>query len=153
MALIHGTLKRAILERIRELALTDSDTGLPVQVSPTMPPVIERRCVYAGAVRWSQTELTAERAAVTRQTVTVEIRIRSEDAGGDIDKAERDAEALQSAIAAGVVREPFILGDAGSLVATSGDADPTVVAPDPDPKVIVNLGIIFTATVNTTAVS
>jgi hypothetical protein len=147
--LIHGTLKRAIVERIREMDLTDARDGTPVQVESAPPPVFALRSVYANTVRWSQTELTAERALMARQTITVEIRIRVQDAGGDIDEAERTAEEIQAAIAAGVVAQPDLLAGAGSLYASSGDADPTVVAPDPESKVIVNLGVTFTAVVNT----
>ncbi len=148
MALIHGQLKRTILARIEALDLSD-DLGEPVQVLAAPAAQLDRQAVYPGVVRWSQRELTAERSLAMQQTITVEIRIRVEHGDGDIDNAEMRAEATQRAIAAGVVAEPFLLGGAGSLVATSGDADPTVVAPDPDPKVIVNLGLTFTAVVNT----
>lgn len=150
MPLLHGPIKRAIIERIRSLDLVD-DEGLPVQVESTLPQNPERLCVYPGAPRWTLSEPVAERSLMTQQVITLPFRIRVELPGGGVEEAERVAEALQARIAAGVVAEPYLLANAGSLLATSGDSDPTVLAPDPDSRVIVNLGLVFTATVVTTA--
>lgn len=148
MALAHGVLRRLIVARIANLGLVD-ETGQPIQVQTNLPPGIERRCVYAQPARWVMSETTvAERALVATQIITVEVRIRVEEPGGDIDDAERIAEEIQSAIASGVTTHPEAIGldQRGRIETSSGDADPTVVAPDPESRVIVNLGLVFTIT-------
>lgn len=145
--ILTGPLKRSIMSRIANLGLADPNNLADwVQVESTMPADPERKCVFGGRTSWQQTSLLAERNAAFQQVITFEVRIRVAIPGGDPDEADKEAERIQALIAWGVCADPDLTGGRGRIVATSGDSDPIVVIPDPEPGVIVNMGLTFTAT-------
>lgn len=144
MSILAGPVKRSIMARIESLPLGDD-----VQVARSLPADPDRKCVYGGRLRWSQGEVTDQHAMVFTQIITFEVRIRVVDLGDDADDVERQAEEILAAIADGVVAAPSLVGTYGSIVASSGDQDPTVVAPNPEPSVTANFALTFTITVTT----
>lgn len=144
-----GPVKRSIIARIRSLQLADpSDLGDSVQVTPTLLPEPERKAVFGGATRWVQRDVLAERNAAFEQVITFEVRCRVVQPGDDIDGAEREAERILSLVADGVLANPDLTGGRGRIVPSSGDSDPIVVSPNPEPLVTVNLGMVFTVTLS-----
>lgn len=147
--MLSGPLKRSIIARIATLGLADpGDLGDTVQVSTAMQPNPERKAVFVSRTSWGQRDVLAERYVAYEQTIVVEVRVRVMQPGGDMDATEREAERIVSLIVAGVCADPDLTGGRGRIVATSGDADPVVLSPSPDPYVVVNLGLVFTATLN-----
>lgn len=144
MPILSGPMKRSIMARIASLSLGDD-----VQVARTLPAEPERKCVYGGRVRWSQREITDQKAMVFVQTITFEVRVRVLDLGDDVDGTEAEAERILSAISDGVVAAPSLVGTVGTLVASAGDQDPTMLAPGPEPSVVANLSVTFVVTVTT----
>lgn len=137
-------MKRSIMARIKSL-----DLGDDVQVSNTLPAEPERKCVYGGRVRWSQREITDQKAMVFVQTITFEVRVRVFDLGDEVAAVEEEAERIISAVADGVVGGQSLVGTAGTLVAAAGDQDPTMVSPGPEPSIAANLSVTFVVTVTT----
>lgn len=149
MPILAGPVKRSIIARIASLDLADpSDLGDSVQVAAALPPEPERKCVFGGRTRWVQRDMLAERNAASEQVITFEVRVRVVQPGDDIDGTEREAERIVSLVSAGVLASPDLTGGAGRIVATSGDADPIVIAPSPEPLVTVNLAVTFTVTLS-----
>lgn len=151
--ILSGPLKRSIMARIGTLDLADpDDLSDDVEVVPALVGEPRRKCVFGGRTTWSQRDVLAERNVAFEQTITFEVRVRVYLPGGDIDAAEREAERIVSVITAGVLAEPDLTGGRGRIVPTSGDADPVVALPDPEPAVIVNVGVVFTATLSVVGV-
>ncbi len=145
--ILAGLLKRAIMARIKTLDLADpTDLGDSVQVDMVLRAEPERKAVFGGRATWTQTDVLAERNAAYQQVISFEVRVRVAEPGDDADHADREAERIVSAIVRGVAADPDLTGGQGRIVATSGDSDPVVLAPSPEPQVIVNLGVVFTAT-------
>lgn len=135
------------MSRIAALDLGDpSDLGDEVNVVPALTGEPGRKTVFGGRTTWVQRDVLAERNVAFEQTITFEVRVRVVVPGGDVDAADREAERIVSAITAGVLAEPDLCAGRGRIVPTSGDADPVVATPDPEPQVIVNVGVVFTAT-------
>lgn len=148
-SLLVGPVKRSIIARIRTLQLADpDDLGDSVQVEPTLPPDPERKCVFGGRAQWVQRDVLAERNVAFEQTITFEVRVRVVAPGGDIDAADREAERIMSLVASGVLANPDLTGGRGRIVPSSGDSDPIVVSPLPEPSVTVNIGMTFTVTLS-----
>lgn len=149
MTILAGPFKRSIMARIGGLDLAaPSDLGDVVEVSATLPPEPERKCVYGGRTTWVQRDVLAERNIAFEQTVTFEVRVRVVELGDDADHAEMEAERILSLITSGVLAGPDLAGGLGRIVPTSGDADPVVAMPAPEPQVTVNLSVTFTATLS-----
>jgi hypothetical protein len=146
---LAGPVKRSIMARIAQLELADpSDLGDSVQVSATLPPEPERKCVFGGATRWVQRDVLAERNVAFEQVITFDVRCRVVQPGDDIDGTEREAERILSAVADGVLANPDLTAGRGRIVPSSGDSDPIVLIPNPEPQVTVNLGLTFTVTLS-----
>jgi hypothetical protein len=149
MPVLSGPVKRSIMARIASLDLADpDDLGDSVQVAATLPPEPERKCVFGGATRWTQRDVLAERNTAFEQVITFEVRCRVVQPGGDVDGTEREAERILSIVSDGVLALPDLTGGRGNIVPSSGDSDPIVLSPGPDPKVTVNLGMTFTVTLS-----
>jgi hypothetical protein len=144
VSILSGKMKRSIMARIGNLNLGDE-----VQVSSTLPAEPDRKCVYGGRVRWAQREITDMKGVVFVQTITFEVRVRVFDLGDDVDGVEAEAERIISAVADGVVALPSLVGTAGTLVASAGDQDPTMLSPGPEPSVAANFSVTFVVTVTT----
>lgn len=138
--LLHGSVKRSIMARIATLAASavPGDALYGVQVSRSLPPEPERQCVYGGRLRFAQAALLAERNVANQQTIQFDVRIRVVDLGDDVDGTEDIAEAIEQAVAAGVVADPSLVGGYGRIGVVAGDSDPTMVMPGPEPTVTVN---------------
>jgi hypothetical protein len=140
--LIAWAAKRAIIARITNWA--DPAIALPadplygVQVGYTLPPQPDRICVYGGRVRSVRAQATGEHASLFQEDVTVEVRVRVFEPGGDVEDTERVAEGIAQRIAAAVSAEPR-LTSTGAVAVTSTDADPTILSPDPEPSVTANV--------------
>jgi len=147
MPILAGPLKRSIMARIASLDLADYP-GDEIEVSAVLPPEPMRKTVFGGRTTWIQREVLAERYVAFEQTLTFEVRVRVVEPGDDADAAELEAERIVSLITSGVLAEPDLTGGRGRIVPTSGDSDPIVVTPAPDPQVIVNVGLTFTATLS-----
>lgn len=146
MTILAGPLKRSIIARIDSLTLTNpAIPGDEVQVEATLPPEPMPKCVFGGRTTWVQRDVLAERNVSFEQTVTFEVRVRVVESGDDADGAEKEAERIVSLITSGVLANPDLTGGAGRIVPSSGDADPVVATPGPEPVVIINLGLVFTA--------
>lgn len=151
MPILAGPMKRSIMARIASLDLGDYP-GDEVEVSATLPPEPARKAVFGGRTTWLQRDVLAERNIAFEQVVTFEVRVRVVEPGDDADGAEKEAERIVSLITTGVLAEPDLTGGRGRIVPTSGDNDPIVVTPSPDPNVIVNIGLVFTATLSVVGV-
>lgn len=145
MTILAGPFKRSVIARLRTLDLTDPDVpNDEVQVEPTLPPEPSFKCVYGGRTTWTQRDVLAERNVAFEQTITFEVRVRVMLSGDDADGAELEAERIVSLVASGVLAQPDLTGGRGRIVPSSGDSDPVVVTPGPEPLVIVNLSLVFT---------
>jgi hypothetical protein len=148
VTILAGPLKRSIMSRIATLDLADPAVpGDDVEVVPALAGEPDRKCVFGGRTSWVQRETTAERNTTFEQTISFEVRVRVYEPGGDVDDVEREAERIVSLVTAGVCADPDLTGGRGRIVPTSGDSDPVVALPDPDPAVIVNLSVVFTVTI------
>jgi hypothetical protein len=136
--------KRSIIARIEAWAdiAPPGDALADVEIAYSMPPVPDRVCVYGGRARSVRTQAGGEHALLIREDITVDIRIRVHEPGGDDASAERTAEGVAQRIAAAVSAEPRLT--TGSVLVTATDQDPTIVSPDPDPFVTVNVLLIVT---------
>ena len=146
---LSGPVKRSIMARIAALDLADpSDLGDSVQVSPALYPEPERKAVFGGATRWVQRDVLAERNVAFDQVITFEVRVRVVQPGDDIDGTEKEAERILSLVTDGVLANPDLTSGKGRIVPSSGDSDPIVLSPSPEPQVTVNLGVVFTVTIS-----
>lgn len=153
VTILAGPLKRSIMARIASLDLADpTDLGDEVEVTAALVGEPMRKSVFGGRTTWVQRDVLAERNVAFEQVITFEVRVRVAVPGGDVDAADREAERIVSLITAGVLAEPDLCGGRGRIVPTSGDADPVVALPDPEPQVIVNVGVVFTATLSVAGV-
>lgn len=149
MTILAGPFKRSIISRIQSLDLADpADPTDEVMVVPALTGEPGLKTVFGGRTTWVQRDVLAERNVAFEQTITFEVRVRVVAPGGEVDDAEREAERILSAVTSGVLANPDLTGGRGRLVPSSGDADPVVATPDPDPQVIVNVGVVFTATLS-----
>lgn len=150
VTILAGPLKRSIIARIASLDLDDpADLSDEVEVVAALVGEPARKCVFGGRTTWVQRDVLAERNTAFEQVVTFEVRVRVFLPGGEVDEADREAERIVSLITAGVLANPDLTGGRGRIVPTSGDSDPVIAYPDPDPAVIVNVGVVFTATLST----
>lgn len=149
--ILAGPLKRSIIARIASLDLAGYP-GDEVEVAATMPPEPERKCVFGGRTTWAQRGILGEPNIAFEQVITFEVRVRVVEPGDDADGAEKEAERIISAVTVGVLQQPSLTGGRGTIVPSSGDADPVVVTPGPEPAVTVNLSVVFTATLAVTGV-
>jgi hypothetical protein len=147
--LMAWAAKRAIIARIEAWAeVADSDDPLyGIQIAYALPAEPERVCVYGSRVRSTRTQATGEHATLFREDITVEVRVRVFEVGGDPEDTERTAEGIAQRIAAAVSAEPRIV--IGSVAVTSTDADPTVLSGDPEPSVAVNIVLTVTLSILT----
>ena len=140
--LLAWAAKRAVIARIQAWAdeASESDPLYGVQVSYVLPPDLERVCVYGGQVRSVRTQVTGEHANLFREDVTVEVRIRVYEAGGDVQETERVAEGIAQRVAVAVSAEPRIT--VGSVAVSAMEEDPPALVGDPEPSVAVNVLLI-----------
>jgi hypothetical protein len=138
--LIAWAAKRSVVARIKAWAdqAVQGDALYGVEVHYALPPNPDRVCVYAGRVRSSRTQASGEHAVLFREDVALDVRVRVQEPGGDVESAERAAEGICAAVASAVSAEPRIVGSGGSVAVAATDQDPTIVAPDPDSTVTVN---------------
>jgi len=137
--LLAWAAKRAVIARIQawsDLA-TAGDPLYGVQISYTLPPDIERVCIYGGQVRSIRNPATAEHGNLFREDVTVEVRVRVYEAGGDVQDTEQVAEGVCQRISAAVSAEPRIT--VGSVAVAAMESDPPALTGDPEPGVAVNV--------------
>lgn len=139
--LITWLAKRIILARIADrIELADVDDPLyGVESAYALPANPERVCIYLGRARSSRTQSSAEHAVLFREDVLVDVRIRVNLPGGDIQVAEETVEAIANRIATVVSAEPRI---ADAVAVTAIDQDPVIVSPDPDSSVTVNAVLV-----------
>jgi hypothetical protein len=135
--LVAWTAKRSVIARIQSWSASTTGALAGVEVDYALPPEPDRICVYGGRVRSTRVQVTAENALVFREDIIIDIRVRVQVLGGDIEDAERTAESISQAVAVAVSAEPRIT--TGTIGVTATDQDPTIVAPDPDPYVTVNV--------------
>jgi hypothetical protein len=140
--LVAWAAKRSILARIQawadQAAPGDPLAGLDIAYSLPVNP--DRVSVYGGRTRSTRTQAGGEHALLIREDITVEIRVRVNEQGGDDESAERTAEGIAQRIAVAVSAEPRIT--TGSVLVSAIDQDPTVISGDPDPWVTVNVVLI-----------
>jgi hypothetical protein len=140
--LLAWAAKRAVIARIQswadQAATTDPLHG--AQVSYILPPDIERVCIYGGQVRSVRTQVTGEHAVLFREDVTVEVRIRVFESGGDVQDTEQVAEGIAQRICTAVSAEPRIT--VGSVAVAAMEEDPPALAGDPEPSVAVNVLLV-----------
>jgi hypothetical protein len=140
--LLAWAAKRAVIARIQswadQAATTDPLYG--VQVSYILPPDLERICVYGGQVRSVRTQVTGEHAVLFREDVTVEVRIRVFEPGGDVQDTEQVAEGIAQRISVAVSAEPRIT--VGSVAVAAMEEDPPAMVGDPEPSVAVNVLLV-----------
>lgn len=142
--------KRSIMARITNTA-AGAAQGTPlygVQVAYALPPNPERICVYAARVRSARAPATAEFGVLFREDITLDIRVRVQELGGDIQDAEQVAEGISRAIALAVT-DPMQAQIAPLIYVSATDQDPTIVAPDPEPYITVNAALSITLSMNT----
>jgi hypothetical protein len=139
--LLAWAAKRAVMARLQAWSdvATSTDPLYQVQIGYTLPPEPDRVCVYGGRVRSVRAQATGEHGVMFREDVTVEVRVRVFAPGDDTDAAERVAEGIAQRIATAVSAEPRIT--VGTVAVVAMDADPTVVVPDPEPSVAVNVAL------------
>jgi hypothetical protein len=150
---VAWTAKRSIMARITNTA-TGAAQGTPlygVQVAYALPANPERICVYAARVRSARAPATAEFGVIFREDITLDIRVRVQELGGDIQDAEQVAEGISRAIALAVT-DPAQAQIAPLIYVSATDQDPTIVAPDPEPYVTVNAALSISLSMNTEAV-
>lgn len=147
--LLLWAAKRAVIARLQSWADVSAPTDplYALQISYLLPPDVERVCVYGGRVRSSRTQATGEHAVMFREDVTVEVRIRVFAPGDDVQETERLAEGIAQRIAAAVSAEPRI--STGSVAVSAVDSDPTVMIADPEPGIVVNVGLTVSLSMNT----
>ena len=149
--LLAWAAKRAVIARIAAWADTSfaqpSDPLYGVQVTYALPADIERVCVYGGQVRSVRAQASGEHAALFREDVTVEVRVRVFEAGGDVQDTEQIAEGVCQRIAVAVSAEPRI--STGSVAVASMESDPPALTGDPDPGVAVNVLLTVALAMNT----
>jgi hypothetical protein len=147
--LLLWAAKRAVVYRIQSA----SDSAQPtdplygLQIAYSLPPDPERICIYGGRVRSSRSQSTGEHALMFREDATVEVRVRVFEAGADVQDAESVAESIAQRIAAAVSADPRIV--IGSVAVSAVDSDPAVLVPDPEPGVIVNVGLTVSLAMQT----
>jgi hypothetical protein len=149
--LLAWAAKRAVIARITAWADTSfaqpTDPLYGVQVAYTLIPDLERVCVYGGQVRSVRAQASGEHAVLFREDVTVEVRIRVYEAGGDVQETEQVAEGIAQRIAAAVSAEPRI--STGSVAVVSMESDPPALIGDPESGVTVNVLLVVLLSMNT----
>jgi hypothetical protein len=149
-AILAWALKRSAIARLRMYAAEeypDAEALVGVQVEYFLPAEPADDCVFANPVRMTRTSTVAERHTVYREVVPLEIRVRCRQSGEDVEAVERRVGDLASAVATALTQAPLI--GQGSFELTSMTADPTAVAPAPEPSVTSNVSLIFTAQIVT----
>jgi hypothetical protein len=133
-------LKRSVINRIKDTAAAAiaGEALYGVVVEYALPPNPERVCVYGSRARSTRTQVSAEHGVLFREDTLIDIRVRVQELGGDIADTEMVAEGICQAIAVAVTAEPR-LTPGGSVAVTATDQDPTIISPDPDPYVTVNV--------------
>jgi hypothetical protein len=139
------------------LAPLVSTSDVPVEVSYAIPDEPDRVCVYGTPLRASRAERTAEAGggyatnsgmqAVVAETVTLELRARVYEPGDNIEGVDRLLGDVCQAVATALTYERLFAQ--GAMALTSVTQDPTAVSPSPDPYVIGNALLTFTAQVVT----
>lgn len=149
--LLAWAAKRAVIARITAWADTSyaapSDPLYGLQVAYALPADIERICIYGGQVRSVRAQAGGEHAVLFREDVTVEVRVRVFEAGGDVQDTEQIAEGISQRIAVAVSAEPRI--STGPVAVTSMEADPPALTGDPEPGVAVNVLLMVALAMNT----
>jgi hypothetical protein len=157
-------IKRAIFARLRNISTGDApvwpgteplvsvgDTH-PVQVELFLPAEPDRITVYGTPLSFSRRVISGDSrqanfpqsiATVQTETDRIEVRVRVYEPGEDVDNVDRTLGDMLSAVATAVLSDNF--GDRVSVTLTGGTQDPTTMAPNPDPYVIGNASLTFTA--------
>lgn len=147
--LLLWAAKRAVISRIQSASdsAQSTDPLYGLQIAYSLPPDPEPTCIYGGRVRSSRSPSTGEHAVMFREDVTVEVRIRVRESGADVQDTESVAEGIAQRVAAVVSAEPRIV--IGSVAVSAVDSDPAVLVPDPEPGVIVNIGLTVSLAMQT----
>lgn len=142
MPLLTWAAKRTIIARLQAVqALAESGDPLAdAQIVYALPDEPDRVCVYGGRARSTRRQVSAERNALHEEIVVVEVRVRVFEPGDD----QQSTEAVAEAVAQRVSQVVAGIEAMGTVGVTATDQDPTVVSPDPDPYVVVNLVLSVT---------
>lgn len=151
--LLAWAAKRSVIARIQAWAdvATATDPLYGLEISYSMPVQPERVSVYGGRVRSVRAQVGAEHALMMREDITVDVRVRVHEPGGDDVSVEATAEQISQRIALAVSAEPRI--STGSVLVTATDQDPTIVSPDPDPWVTANVLLTVSLSMLTSGVT
>jgi hypothetical protein len=148
--ILAWALKRSAVARLRQAAAAETvgaEAMLGVQVEYAIPAEPMDECVFGTPVRSTRASMVAERLTVYREVVPLEIRVRVHSSGEDVEGVERRLGDLASAVASALTDAPLF--GQGGFDLTSVAADPTALAPAPEPSVTANVSLIFTAQIAT----
>jgi hypothetical protein len=166
--IIAWPLKRSVIARLRAiatgakvpppgaelLASGHPEFCVPTQVEYFLPSEPDRLCVYGTAIRSARRDVTADRTVsfptasvvgLQVETVTLELRVRVFSPGEDVEAVDAVTGQLCQAVATVVTGTSFF--EQGTIGLTSIIQDPAVIAPNPEPSVISNVSLVFTAEV------
>jgi hypothetical protein len=160
--ILAWALKRSAVARLQGIASgflpcpagAEALLGDDVQVSYMLPAEPDRVCVHGTPVRSSRLRATEERS-VTTETVTLELRIRVYQPGGDTDDPDDSSMMMDVALTtsriANAVAVALLDGDPltprnlGSLDLTEAFEWPTAVMGHPEPAALGLSSLIFQA--------
>lgn len=128
--------KRAVIARLTvELGGLDD----PIQVSYAFPVDPERRIVYGATARTTRSQALAEWTAAVNETAVIDIWLRVEEPGGDVESTEEGLEEL-SGLVLGVLYSGSDLGGGFTFAdVTSAVLPEASIVGGPDPTVISRL--------------
>ncbi len=157
-------IKRAVFARLAKISsgekppypgselLVASGDDHAVQVSLFLPDEPDRICVYGTPLSFSRRILSGDGrqggvpqsiAVVQDEQSRIEVRVRVYEPGEDFDAVDRLLGDMCSAVATAVLAEDF--GDRITVTLVGGVQDPTAMYPAPEPMVIGNAALTFTA--------
>ncbi len=160
-------LKRSVIGRLRNLASgaltpyagTDilaeghPEFGGPVQIAYYLPAAPDRLCVYGTSMRAGRQPITGEGSGLyatgqafgmSVETVSLELRVRCHSPGDDVEAVDAVSSRLCQAVASAVLDGPALFQQ-GTMILQTINQDPTILAPQPEPSVITNVSLLFTA--------
>lgn len=151
--LLLWAAKRAVILRIKDQSSTalPGDTLYGIEVDYALPATPERISVYGGRCRSIRAQAGGEHGLLFREDLTIEVRVRVQELGDDINHAEMTAESICQAIALAVSAEPRLV-PSGLVAVTATDQDPTAVFSAPEPMVTVNVSLTVSISVNSVGV-
>jgi len=160
-------LKRAVFARLAKVstgelsypgaeALLSVPPDYPVQVELALPREPDRVCVYGTPVSFSRRESSGESAqgdfvqsvaSVQVEVDRIEVRVRVYEPGDDFESVNRTLGNVCSAVTTAIQSERF--GERMRIYLAGGTEDPMAMHPAPEPYVVANAILAFTAEVVT----